>query len=383
MRELRNANKMLNMNNPFLIVGYQGPEYFCDREKETAVILSALHNGRNITLVSPRRMGKTGLIKNVFYTLQEKEKNAKCFYLDIFSTQNLREFVALLGREILGKLDSLSQSTLKTLLSFFKSCRPVITMDELSGIPSVSLDIVPSKEEETLKEIFDYLRQSGRECYLAIDEFQQIMEYPEKGVEGLLRSYIQFLPNVHFIFSGSKKHLMEYIFFSIKRPFYQSTQKLFLDKISKEVYFSFAHSFFEKEGKELPEEIFDKVYTWVDGHTWYVQYLLNRLFALPEKTLSPELLDSLMMEILREEEYTYQTYFQLLTFNQIQLLKAIAKEGIVREVNAAAFIKKYDLKAVSSVNTSLRILIDKEFILRQPDGYIVYDRFMSIWLSRI
>ena len=193
------------MNNPFLIVGYQGPEYFCDREKETEVILSALHNGRNITLVSPRRMGKTGLIKNVFYTLQEKEKNAKCFYLDIFSTQNLREFVALLGREILGKLDSLSQSTLKTLLSFFKSCRPVITMDELSGIPSVSLDIVPSKEEETLKEIFDYLRQSGRECYLAIDEFQQIMEYPEKGVEGLLRSYIQFLPNVHFIFSGSKK----------------------------------------------------------------------------------------------------------------------------------------------------------------------------------
>ena len=374
---------MLNMNNPFLIVGYQGPEYFCDREKETEVILSALHNGRNITLVSPRRMGKTGLIKNVFYTLQEKEKNAKCFYLDIFSTQNLREFVALLGREILGKLDSLSQSTLKTLLSFFKSCRPVITMDELSGIPSVSLDIVPSKEEETLKEIFDYLRQSGRECYLAIDEFQQIMEYPEKGVEGLLRSYIQFLPNVHFIFSGSKKHLMEYIFFSIKRPFYQSTQKLFLDKISKEVYFSFAHSFFEKEGKELPEEIFDKVYTWVDGHTWYVQYLLNRLFALPEKTLSPELLDSLMMEILREEEYTYQTYFQLLTFNQIQLLKAIAKEGIVREVNAAAFIKKYDLKAVSSVNTSLRILLDKEFILRQRDGYIVYDRFMSIWLSRI
>ena len=169
---------------------------------------------------------------------------------------------------------------------------------------------------------------------------------------------------------------MEYIFFSIKRPFYQSTPKLFLDKISKEVYFSFAHSFFEKEGKELPEEIFDKVYTWV-------QYLLNRLFALPEKTLSPELLDSLMMEILQEEEYTYQTYFQLLTFNQIQLLKAIAKEGIVREVNAAAFIKKYDLKAVSNVNTSLRILIDKEFILRQPDGYIVYDRFMSIWLSRI
>lgn len=163
----------------------------------------------------------------MFLYATRKGEECQVLLLRYFSTQNLREFVALLGREILGKLDSLSQSTLKTLLSFFKSCRPVITMDELSGIPSVSLDIVPSKEEETLKEIFDYLRQSGRECYLAIDEFQQIMEYPEKGVEGLLRSYIQFLPNVHFIFSGSKKHLMEYIFFSIKRPFYQSTQKLF------------------------------------------------------------------------------------------------------------------------------------------------------------
>ena len=194
-------------------------------------------------------MGKTGLIKNVFYTLQEKEKNAKCFYLDIFSTQNLREFVALLGREILGKLDSLSQSTLKTLLSFFKSCRPVITMDELSGIPSVSLDIVPSKEEETLKEIFDYLRQSGRECYLAIDEFQQIMEYPEKGVEGLLRSYIQFLPNVHFIFSGSKKHLMEYIFFSIKRPLLSIHPKIIFRQDQQGGVF-FLCPFFLREGRE-------------------------------------------------------------------------------------------------------------------------------------
>lgn len=373
----------MSLNNPFLIVGYQGPEYFCDRVNETETIISALRNGRNMTLVSPRRMGKKGLIKNVFYTIQKEETHAKCFYLDIFSTQNLREFVALLGKETLGKLDGLSQSTLKSLLSFFKSCRPVITMDELSGMPSVTLDIAPAKTEETLKEIFDYLSQSGKECYLAIDEFQQIMEYPEKGVEGLLRSYIQFLPNVHFIFSGSKKHLMEYIFFSVKRPFYQSTQKLFLEKIGKEPYFAFARSFFDKEGRELPREMFDTVYEFVDGHTWYMQYLLNRLYALPEKVLSQELLDALVLEVLREEEYTYQTYFQLLTSNQIQLLKAIAKEGIVREINASAFIKKYDLKAASSVNTSLKSLLDKEFILKQPDGYIVYDRFMSIWLSRL
>ena len=90
--------------NPFLITGYQGPEYFCDREAETETIISALNNGRNITLISPRRMGKTGLIKHVFHQLQDKDKNVSCFYLDIFSTQSLQEFVTMFGVAYWGNL---------------------------------------------------------------------------------------------------------------------------------------------------------------------------------------------------------------------------------------------------------------------------------------
>ena len=128
-------------------------------------------------------------VADSFPAVRDFNKSAACFYLDIFSTQNLQEFVSLLGRSVLGKLDTLSQSTLKSLFSFFKSCRPVISADEITGMPSVTLDFIPERSEETLKEIFTYLNQSGVECYIAIDEFQQIMEYPEKGVEGLLRSY--------------------------------------------------------------------------------------------------------------------------------------------------------------------------------------------------
>ncbi len=139
--------------NPFLIAGYQGPDYFCDREKETESLISALKNGRNITLISPRRMGKTGLIKNAFHYIRQENKATACFYLDIFSTQNLQEFVATLGRTILGTLDSFSPSALKSLFSFFKSCRPVVTADEITGMPSVTLDFLPGRSEETLKEI--------------------------------------------------------------------------------------------------------------------------------------------------------------------------------------------------------------------------------------
>lgn len=369
--------------NPFLIVGYQGPKYFCDRRTETETLIAALKNGRNITLISPRRMGKTGLIKNTFYYIKQSDPSAACFYLDIFSTQNLHEFVSLLGRTLLGKLDTFSQSALKSLFSFFKSCRPVISADEVTGMPSVTLDFIPERSQDTLKEIFDYLCQSGKECYIAIDEFQQITEYPEKGVEGLLRSYIQFAPNVHFIFSGSKKHLMESIFFSVKRPFYQSTQKLFLSPIPYTSYFSFAKNLFSEENKELPEEIFKELYQSVDGHTWYVQYILNRLFSLTESVLTTESLHLIVENIIKEEEYTFQTYFEFLTSNQIQLLKAIAKEGVVNEINASSFIKKYNLKAASSVNAALKTLKDKEFILKEQQGYIVYDRFLAIWLKRL
>lgn len=373
-------NKILN---PFLVVGYQGPDYFCDRERETETLVSALKNGRNITLISPRRMGKTGLIKNAFHYIQEEDKSATCFYLDIFSTQNLQEFVSLLGRTTLGKLDNLSQNALKSLFSFFKNCRPVINVDEMTGMPSVTLDFVAERSEETLKEIFTYLSQSGKECYIAIDEFQQIIEYPEKGIEGLLRSYIQFTPNIHFIFSGSKKHLMESIFFSVKRPFYQSTQKLFLESIPYIPYYDFAKKLFAKGRKELLEDVFKDVYQSVNGHTWYMQYLLNRLYSLPQSTPTLELLHTLLEEIIKEEEYTYQTYFQFLTSNQIQLLKAIAKEGTVSEINASTFIKKYDLKGASSINVALKALIGKEFILKEPQGYIVYDRFLAIWLRNL
>ena len=221
-------------NNPFLISGYHSPEFFCDREQETAKILDALSNGRNVTLIAPRRMGKTGLIRHAFYHLKEQQPEIVTLYMDIFSTQSLGDFVRLFANTVLGKLDSAPQKALSRISQFIRSCRPVFTFDEITGVPKVTIDVAPAEEENTLKEIFDYLASSEKRCYIAIDEFQQITEYDEKGVEALLRSYIQFLPNVNFIFAGSRKHVMQEMFTSSKRPFYQSTQVVTIDAINIE-----------------------------------------------------------------------------------------------------------------------------------------------------
>ena len=137
-------------NNPFLIAGYYSPEFFCDREQETRAILDALHNGRNVTLIAPRRMGKTGLVRHAFYRLKEEHPDIVTFYLDIYSTQSLGDFVRLFASTVLGQLDSAPQKALSRISQFVRSCRPVFTFDELTGVPIVTIDVAPAEEENTL-----------------------------------------------------------------------------------------------------------------------------------------------------------------------------------------------------------------------------------------
>jgi AAA+ ATPase superfamily predicted ATPase len=170
----------MRTNNPFLISGYHSPEFFCDRKNETKTIISALHNGRNVTLIAPRRMGKTGLIHHSFYNIKEENSEIITLYMDILSTQNLGDFVKLFAETVLGRLDSAPQKALSRIGKFIRSIRPVFTFDELTGLPQTSIDITSANEESTLKEVFNYLASSEKRCYIAIDEFQQITEYPEK-----------------------------------------------------------------------------------------------------------------------------------------------------------------------------------------------------------
>ena len=366
-------------NNPFLIAGYHSPKYFCDRVLESKTMIEALDNGRDLTLIAPRRMGKTGLIKNVFYQLREHKSDVVTLYMDIYSTQNLNDFIRLFGSTVLGALDSTPQKAMKRVGKFLRTVRPVFTIDEFTNMPKVTIDVLPSNDEVSLQELFSYLASSEKRVYIAIDEFQQIAEYPEKGVEALLRSQIQFLNNVNFIFAGSQQHMMQEMFFSAKRPFYQSTQTLTIDRVDRREYYDFAVDFFKDAGFVLTSETFEYIYECFDGHTWYVQAILNRLYGY-RKAPTMELVEEAIREIIAESTYTYESLLAAYTSGNVRLLKAVAKEGIVTEITSGEFIAKYRLKAASSVNASLRKLIDKELLYKASNGYIVYDRFMSIWL---
>ena len=373
--------KTKELENPFVYKGYDGPAYFCDREKETENLISALKNGRNITLISPRKIGKTGLIKHVFNRISSTEKDAVCIYVDIFSTQNLHDFVQVLGAAIVDEALRREKSLMSKVLDAFKAWRPVVTVDVLTGMPSLSLNIDSTSDEYTLKSIFDYLKSSKKKVYVAIDEFQQVAYYPEKGTEALLRSHVQF-SNAGFIFSGSRQHLMAEMFNSPQRPFYQSTEFMNLQPIPEDAYYEFASRFFEAKKGSLSQEVFHDIYQRFDGYTWYIQLMMNRLYEGNKRITELHQATDAIIAVLATLTPQYEMLMTFLTSNQVNLLKAIAKEGKVEQPQSNEFIKRNDLPSPSSVKAALDVLVDKELVYTQPDGYIIYDRLLNLWLQR-
>lgn len=372
---------MSKIENPFLIYGYESPEYFCDREEETEELITSLRNGCNLTLLSPRRYGKTGIIHNAFYHMREQNKDIVCIYMDIYSTKSLSDFVYMFGKTVLGKLDSTVQKLEGLLGKLFRSSQITISSNILTGLPEIGLNFMPQETQKTLAEIFNYIRESDVECYIAIDEFQQIGEYPEDCVEELLRTHVQQTRNAHFIFAGSKLHMMSEMFDSPRHPFYRCTQRMYLPLLDEHKYWKFASEKLKEKGITLTEDAFHELYSLVGGVTWYIQAVLNRLYRLQNIIIDMQQCRLAIQKIIQSEEEGFKRQIHSLTIVQARLLSAIASEGIVKEPLSGKFVHTHRMKSSSSVQRALDYLIREEYVYQEENGYIVYDRFLGMWLA--
>ena len=370
--------------NPFIITAdYYGPEYFCDRQAETEALESNIANGRNTVLISSRRMGKSGLIAHVFNRAFVKS-NFKTFSIDLYPTSSLAELILLLAKEITGPLKSKGQSLLESFLGIVKSLRPGFKVDPVTGqfVFDLSLGEIV-KPVDSLKEIFQYLEGSEVPCLVSMDEFQQIAEYPDNNVLELLRTYVQKCKHTWFIFAGSDRRMMEKLFNNPSEPFYMSCSPLYLDAIQYENYLAFARHHFEAAGKSLQEESFKQVYELFDGHTWYVQRLMNEMFAWtkPGEVADAQMASNALTFVIKTYARTFQEQMSSYPEAQKQLLIAIAKDGQAQQVTSVAFCKKHSMKSPSTVQSALRVLHDKGVVRKDGTTYSVTNRLFGIWLA--
>ena len=370
--------------NPFVVSGKIPEEYFCDRVAEAAALEKALTNQLNVVLTSTRRMGKTSLVDFVFDKSTIADRYVTVF-VDILSTTTFREFVMAFGTAVFDRVASRSDKLRRLFATLLKSLSASFGYDPVQNTPTFDIRIGDIHQPEyTLSEIFEYLEKVESRCLVVIDEFQQITRYPEKNVEALLRTHIQKLSNVNFVFSGSRRRLMEEFFFSSKRPFYQSAKALRLEAIDKEVYFAFAQKNFNNSGKYIDKEAFDKIYDTFWGVTFYVQRILKEAYADVSvgETCDVALTEKLIDDYVGENGTNIREELSHLTEVQKQVLYAVHKEQLAKNIASAAFNRKHSLRSPSSTQTAVAKLLEYDFITRNENVYSLSDPLLNLWLNR-
>ena len=369
--------------NPFIINTYQGKEYFCDREHNLESLINNIKSELNTTLISIRRIGKTGLIKHLFEHLEDNFQY-KCLFVDLFATQNLNDFANQLANEISKKFTN-KESIGKRFLNSIKQLRPLIQFDALTGEPSISFDALKQNEiPKTIQQLLLFLENQNIPIVIAFDEFQQINEYPEKNTEALLRTIIQEVKNLRFIFSGSKKHILTEIFGNSKRPFYASTQVEYLDFIPSDKYKEFIKKHFNNNNKTIQDEDIDFILNWTNNHTYFVQMVCNKLYASGKRKIKLTDIQQTCYKILKDQEVFFYQYRNLLSSQQWNVLKAISKEEKVYQLTGKEFLTKYKFSNASAVKRCVDSLLEKEMIYQESDenGTFLrtYDVFLQKWM---
>jgi AAA+ ATPase superfamily predicted ATPase len=369
------------LSNPFVTGGYIGPAYFCDREKEADLLMKAIESKRNVTLISLRRMGKTGLLKHVKHLLEQKKKSPVVIYADLLPTMNGNDMLNTLSSALLRE-KQYEKNIFEKLLTLLASLRPKMSYDELTGQPSIELKVeTPADIQFGFSHLLRFISDIKQDLVFMMDEFQQITRYPEKNMESMLRTVIQTYPGVPFIFSGSSKHMLEPMFNAAERPFYQSAELMYLEKIAAEDYRNFIMDKFGAAHKKISPEVILKIFRFTRLHTFYVQHICNLLFESDQQEIDNTLINEIFQRVMTSNEPLFANYRNLLPSHQYSLLQAMAVENGIDKPTSGAFIHQYRLTSASSVTTSLKALADKEMIVQSDNRWQVYDVFFSRWLE--
>lgn len=369
--------------NPFIVAGKIPAKYFCDRKEESARLTDCIQNQENVVLISPRRMGKSKLIdycfdksaiRNSYYTLEA----------DILQTTSLQEFIQVLGCVVYKQLARRSERLFKLFAAILRSLSASFGFDPIQNTPTFDIKLGDiTAPEYTLDEIFTYIEKADKRCIIAIDEFQQITNYAEKNVEAILRTRIQRCSNANFIFAGSRRRILNEMFLSNKRPFYQSATLIQLDPIPKETYLKFVKKHFDDGQKNIEKEAVTNVYNIFEGVTYYMQRMMHDCFMeVPSHEVCTEAMaQKIIQRFVQENDTRLREMMAFISEQQKALLYAVCKEGTARHITSATFVRNHNLKSQSSVQFAIKRLLELDLITEQERQYHISDPLLRLWIQ--
>lgn len=370
-------------NKPFVFGVAASGDNFTDRKSETARLLTNFRSGVNTVLISPRRWGKTSLVRKVCRLAQTDE--LKIVYLDIFSCRSDADFYDAFASAVLKQTSTKVEEWMENIRQFLSRISPKISLGaDPAADFSFSLELTPKREDidEILQLPEKIAEKKGCRIVVCIDEFQQIGEFKDsKTFQKRLRSVWQLQKHVSYCLFGSKKHLMNELFERKSLPFYKFGDAIYLQKIATADWVGYIRSRFEATGKSIPAELAEEICRRVDNHSSYVQQLAWLVWTRTGKEATRQELEAAFQDIIDQNTPLFEKQTESLTSFQMNFLRAII-DGVHSEFTTQEVMRKYQLGSSANVSIIKRALIKKELIEIDKRKAVIPDPIMKVWLQR-
>ena len=372
------------MKNPFVYGETVSGDNFCNRIQEISELVNDIVNGTNVIIFSPRRYGKTSLIKQVLEIAGQK--GILSFYVDLFPAVNKQKFIEIYARAISSGLPGKTSRIVKKLKEYLPRIIPKVVMDDQSVQFEFGFD-----RRDSLSPHIDDLLEAGKKVadqhtknvVVVFDEFQEIANFDDQEIERKMRSIFQHHRNVSYIFMGSKTHLMRDIFNNLNRPFYKSGKHFPLGKIASIELVTFAAKKFETSGIKITEDELKEIIEVTECHPYYFQMLCYVLWeiALDDKAVKLSHIEEAVEILISRESSAYMAIWESLTAKQKNLLVALMQEHNP-EIYSRRFLEQHGLGVPSSLQKATKKLISMELIQQANGSYEIIDLFFKRWIQR-
>ena len=372
------------MESPFQYGTIVDKECFVNRVEERKQLKELLDSGINVMLISPRRWGKSSLIKVAMDELMQEDKRVRVCFIDAFSIKTEAEFYRTFAREVISCTASTLEKRLDDVKNFLKGISPSITLKS-DATDSLSFDLKFDLQDNDVMEILELPEKLALakdiRVIVCIDEFQQLALLPGyKAMEGKMRSVWQKQQHTSYCFYGSKRHMMMDIFNNSANPFYRFGQVLFLEKIKKEEWIPFITGAFGRTGKEITNAQAERICDIVKCHSWYLQQLCYFIWSGTSVTVSDEVIDRRVQQLIDTNMPMFMNDVENLTATQIAMLRAVADGEY--QFNAMAIVKKYELGSAQTITRNKKMLVERDFVEKINKNYRFSDPVFELWFRR-
>jgi hypothetical protein len=371
---------------PFMYGLIAENDNFIDRVEDRKQLKTFLGGGINVMLISPRRWGKSSLVKAAMEELKQEDKQIRVCYLDASRIISEEEFYNKFAIAVIEAASSTLEKKWADFKQYVQALIPGVKL-KASAFDAVEMEMelnfAPLKDsaERVLQLPEQISIDKGLHIIVCIDEFQQLSYLPNwKKMEAIMRSVWQHQHHANYCLYGSKRHMMMDIFNNSNNPFYRFGQVLYMKKIEKQYWMPYIIEGFTKTGKHISEELASMICDIAQCHSWYVQQFSLFVWMNTETEVTEEIVNRQLQVVIDTNADMFAKDIENLAASQVAMLRAVSAGET--QFNAKEVVERYGLGAPRTITLNKKTLIKRDIIEVNGDGYQFIDPIYALWFKR-